>query len=79
MFENEDEDDAIRLLKSWCLLAPLKTYKREHDLYKPRDLSVLPDCVLEAELEKLPAPPVPIVSDLEMDAGAPLGPKRRAR
>ena len=82
----DDEDEVIRALKSWCVVAGHHDRQKAH-VKGPRRFVVgcgAPDSVLEAQLlaeNLLVAPAIPVLIDAELDAseGNPEGEVQRQR
>ena len=65
--EGQPKELVKRMLKAWCLQAPLFNRRRLHGEVQPKSLALLPDAVMQERVLDLPAPPQPLLPDSVLD------------
>ena len=67
MSANMGKELTKRLLKLWCLQAPLHTRKKHHANIRARFLEDVDEEILQARVESLPPPPEELLDDDQLD------------
>ena len=75
----ESRDMCLRQIKNWLIQAPAFDRAWKHRGWNPRSFETPSSAVLEAKANDLPAAPVSVQHDQEIDAASEVAPKAKAK